>query len=159
MAKFGKGKKELPAISTASLPDIVFMLLFFFMVVTKMKDVTLKIQYRKPGATQSQKLENRTLVSNIYIGAPLDKYKSKYGDQPVIQLDDKIAKVNKVGEYVRSRVEAINEGDRKKHTTSLKIDKEVKMGIVSDVKMALRDAEQLKINYASRRIAAIDKFQ
>lgn len=42
MAKFKKdGKRETPAISTASLPDIVFMLLFFFMVSTTMREVSL----------------------------------------------------------------------------------------------------------------------
>lgn len=157
MSKFGKdGKKELPAISTASLPDIVFMLLFFFMVVTKMKDVTLKIQYRKPGATQAQKLENRTLVSNIYIGKPLPKYIPRYGSKPVIQLDDAIAQVGDIGQYVNDRIDKIEEGERSKHTTSLKIDKDAQMGIVSDVKQALRDANALKINYAASRKAVKD---
>lgn len=152
MAKFGKGgKKGLPAISTSSLPDIVFMLLFFFMVATKMKEVTLKVQLRKPHVVEASKLENRSLVSNIYIGKPIEKYIDKYGDQPRVQLDDQFARVSDVGPYVQEHIQAIIEGERSKHTTSLKIDKEAKMGIVSDVKQALRDVDALKINYAAVR--------
>lgn len=154
---FGKGeKKELPSISTASLPDIVFMLLFFFMVVTKMKDVTLKIQYRKPAATQAVKIERRDLVSNVYIGKPLERYTGMYGNQPIIQLDDAIAEVQDVGQFVQTNINALPEALQKKHTTSLKIDKETKMGIVSDVKEELRNVNALKINYAASRKAIID---
>lgn len=157
MSKFKKGgSKDLPAISTASLPDIVFMLLFFFMVTTKMKEITLKIQYRKPGVTQAAKLQNRTLVSNIYIGKPLTKFQSTMGSEPRIQLDDSFKSVSDVGPYVQSAIDKTAEGDRGKRTVSLKVDKETRMGIVTDVKEALRDINALKINYAAKKDAIID---
>jgi biopolymer transport protein ExbD len=151
-----KASGRSPGISTASLPDIVFMLLFFFMVATKMKEVTLKVELRKPGITQATKLEDRTLVSNIYIGKPLEKYAAERGKEPVLQLDDAFAKVSDVGPFILQDMEKTPEALRPKRTTSLKVDKEVKMGIVSDVKEALRDVNALKINYAARKTAIIE---
>ena len=71
MSKFRKDDgKELPPISTASLPDIVFMLLFFFMVSTTMREVTVNVKQTLPEATELSKLEKKSLVSYIYIGEP-----------------------------------------------------------------------------------------
>ena len=63
-----KGKKELPAISTSSLPDVIYMILFFFMVSTSMRDQELLVRYKLPEATEVQKLEKKSLVSYIHIG-------------------------------------------------------------------------------------------
>mgnify|MGYP000163458618 CR=1 FL=1 len=94
MAKFKKNKSgDLPAISTASLPDIVFMLLFFFMVATVMRDSTLMVQNTLPAADQVQKLDKKDRVIYIYAGKPSSRYQDKYGDQPRIQLNDKFATV------------------------------------------------------------------
>jgi biopolymer transport protein ExbD len=63
MSKFKKKKGgDLPAISTASLPDIVFMLLFFFMVATVMRDNTLMVTNKLPAADQVQKLDKKDRV-------------------------------------------------------------------------------------------------
>ena len=95
MAKFErKGKGGMPAISTASLPDIVFMLLFFFMVSTVMRETTLKVQQKLPGATEVKKLERKSLVSYINIGKPRRNFQSMYGTEPRIQLNDAFAKVS-----------------------------------------------------------------
>ena len=69
MGKFTKGKgKEMPAISTASLPDIIFMLLFFFMVATTLKEVDVYVQYKLPEAVAIEKIENKRLISYIWVG-------------------------------------------------------------------------------------------
>ena len=65
-----KGSKGLPPISTASLPDVIFMILFFFMVSTTMRDQELLVRYKLPEATEVQKLEKKSLVSFIHIGPP-----------------------------------------------------------------------------------------
>ena len=66
MSKFAKKKDgDLPAVSTASLPDIVFMLLFFFMTVTTMKDSSLLVENILPNADQTKKLEKKDRI--IYI--------------------------------------------------------------------------------------------
>ncbi|WP_298615220.1 biopolymer transporter ExbD [uncultured Odoribacter sp.] len=152
MAKFKKdGKKETPAISTASLPDIVFMLLFFFMVSTTMREVTLMIQNNLPQATQIAKLEKKSLVSNIYVGKPTFQYQKAYGTEPRIQLNDKFATLEDVGAFVAAEREARKEEDRNSITNNLKVQSETTMGIVTDIKQELRKANSLRINYGARQ--------
>ena len=152
MAKFKKGgKKETPAISTASLPDIVFMLLFFFMVSTTMREVTLMIQNNLPEATQIAKLEKKSLVSNIYIGKPTMQIQKAYGTEPRIQLNDKFATLQDLGAFVAAEREARKEEERNSITNNLKIQSETTMGIVTDVKQELRKANSLRINYGARQ--------
>lgn len=152
MAKFKKdGKKETPAISTASLPDIVFMLLFFFMVSTTMREVTLMIQNNMPEATQIAKLEKKSLVSSIYVGKPTQAYQKSYGTEPRIQLNDKFATLQDVGAFVAAEREARKEEDRNSITNNLKVQSSVTMGIVTEIKQELRKANSLRINYGSRK--------
>ncbi len=152
MAKFNrKGKGGSPAISTASLPDIVFMLLFFFMVTTVMREVEMKIRVRIPEASQIKKLEKKSLVSYIYIGEPIQKYQKFFGTEPRIQLNDKFAEVSDIRLFIESERAARDEKEVPLLTTSLKVDSECKMGIVTDVKQELREVQALKINYSTRR--------
>jgi len=151
MSKFrDKGKKELPPISTASLPDIVFMLLFFFMVSTTMREVTLKVDITLPKATELSKLEKKSLVSYIYVGEPIPQYQNKFGVAPRIQLNDQFANVRDIQDYVIAEREARDEAERPLMITSLKVDENTKMGIVSDIKQELRKSAALHINYSSR---------
>ena len=152
MPKFRrKGKGGTPEISTASLPDIVFMLLFFFMVTTVMREVTLKVKISPPSATEVKKLEKKSLVSYIYIGPPIKGLVSMYGTEPRIQLNDAYAVVDDLGEYIIAEREARDEKEVPFMTTSLKVDKNTKMGIVSDVKQKLRELNALKINYSTKK--------
>lgn len=152
MGKFKKdGKKETPAISTASLPDIVFMLLFFFMVSTTMREVTLMIQNNMPEATQAIKLEKKSLVSSIYVGKPTPQYQGAYGTEPRIQLNDSFATLQDIATFVASEQESRKEEDRNSIINNLKVQEEVTMGIVTDIKQELRKANSLKINYGSRK--------
>ncbi len=152
MSKFRKkGGKELPPISTASLPDIVFMLLFFFMVSTTMREVTLNIKVKLPEATELSKLEKKSLVSYIYVGEPLKQFQAIFGIAPRIQLNDQFASVGDIQDYVIAEREARDEAEQKFMVTSLKIDENTKMGIVSDIKQELRKSAALHINYSSRK--------
>ena len=152
MAKFKKdSKKETPAISTASLPDIVFMLLFFFMVSTTMREVTLMVQNNMPQATQIAKLEKKQLVSNIYVGKPTIQYQKAYGTEPRIQLNDRFATLQELGAFVAAEREARKEEDRNSITNNLKVQSQTTMGIVTDIKQELRKANSLRINYGSRQ--------
>ncbi|MBN1339773.1 MAG: biopolymer transporter ExbD [Bacteroidales bacterium] len=154
MAKFKKkGSKFLPPISTASLPDIIFMLLFFFMVTTTMREATLLVRIKAPDATEVQKLEKKSLVSFIYIGPPLKK---QYGTESRIQLNDQFADLKDIQEFIQLEREARDEADKPFLTTSLKVDKETKMGVVTDVKQELRKVGAFKINYSTRK-KAIEK--
>lgn len=152
MAKFRKdGKKETPALSTASLPDIVFMLLFFFMVSTSMREVSLMVNIKLPEATEVTKLEKKSLVSYIYVGAPLKQFSALYGTEPRIQLNDAFKNLNDIRDFVASERDKLNEAEKAFLTISLKVDEDTRMGIVTDLKQELRKASALKISYASRK--------
>jgi biopolymer transport protein ExbD len=152
MSKFRKDDgKELPPISTASLPDIVFMLLFFFMVSTTMREVTVNVKQALPQATELSKLEKKSLVSYIYVGEPKKQFQTMFGKAPRIQLNDQWANVNDIQDYVIAEREARDEVEQKFMITSLKIDENTKMGIVADIKVELRKAAALHINYSARQ--------
>ncbi len=152
MSKFRKdSKKETPAVSTASLPDIVFMLLFFFMVTTTMREVSLKVKITLPQATELTKLEKKSLVSYIYIGTPIKQYQKVFGTEPRIQLNDVFAKTSDIQGFIIAEREARDEAEIPFMVTSLKVDEYAKMGIVTDVKQELRKAAALHINYSSRK--------
>ena len=145
MSKFRKNKKGTPGISTASLPDIVFMLLFFFMVTTVMRETELKIQPPKlPNATEVKKLERKSLVSYIYVGKSKD---GTPGDK--IQLNDRISPVEDVKSFIFAERASHKEEDIPYLTTSIKADKESSVGTITDIKIQLRDINALKINYST----------
>jgi biopolymer transport protein ExbD len=152
MAHFEKKRgKTSPAISTASLPDIVFMLLFFFMVVTVLRDAELKVAVSTPSATELTKLERKSLVNYVYIGKPTISHQSTYGTKPRMQLGDKFANMADIPLFLEKHRVMVPESQRPSITTSLRIDREVTMGIVSDVKTELRKAGQLKVNYSAKK--------
>jgi biopolymer transport protein ExbD len=152
MSKFRKkGGKGLPPISTASLPDIVFMLLFFFMVSTTMREVTFMVEIKLPTATELSKLEKKSLVSYIYVGEPLAQYQKTFGVSSRIQLNDQFANVSDIMDYIIAEREARSEAERFQMITSLKVDENTRMGIVTDIKQELRKSAALHINYSSRQ--------
>ena len=154
MSKFAKKRgKSLPAISTASLPDIVFMLLFFFMVVTKLRDSELKVKISTPFATELTKLEEKSLVNYIYIGRPIERYRAVYGTKPRMQLGDKFAEIGEIPLFLERFKVKVPEPQRPKITSSLRVDGDVTMGIVQDVKTQLRKSNQLKVNYSAKKKA------
>ena len=162
MGKFNKtGKRGMPELNTSSLPDLIFTMLFFFMIVTTMREVTLKVQFQVPQGTELEKLEKKSLVSFIYIGKPLPEFQKKMGAESRIQLNDKFAEVSEVQDYIYQERENMKEEDQPFMTVSLKVDKDTKMGIVQDVKQALRQAYALKITIqllnVSNSYISIDK--
>lgn len=152
MSKFArKSGKDKPKISTASLPDIIFMLLFFFMVVTVLRDAELKVSVSTPYATELTKLEKKSLVNYLYIGKPIDRYKDLYGTSPRLQLGDKISTVGDIPIFLEKHRIKVSENQRPSITSSLRIDGKVTMGIVQDIKTQLRKSNQLKVNYSAKQ--------
>ena len=150
MGKFNKKKDgDVPAVSTASLPDIVFMLLFFFMTVTTMKDSSLLVQNTLPNATEVKKLEKKDRVLYIYVGKPTREYQKVFGTEPKIQLNDKFANVSEVGDFILMERAKKPQELQNVLTTALKIDKEANMGLISDIKQELRKVNALKVNYTT----------
>jgi biopolymer transport protein ExbD len=150
MARFRKkGKKETPAISTGSLSDLVFILLFFFMIISTMRESTLFVRVVTPRATEVHKIERKSLVSNIYIGQPINT--AALGTESRIQLNDQIAEVGDVHAFILAEREARNEADVPLLTTSLKVDRQTKMRIVTAVKQELRQVGAFRINYSTAK--------
>ncbi len=159
MSKFKKKKDGgLPPVNTASLPDIVFMLLFFFMVATVMREDTLMIQNSLPLANQVEKLDKKNPIAYIYMGKPAAGYE-KYGKTARIQLNDKFARVEDVAAFIAAERAAMREELIPFLTVSLKVDRDAKMGIVGDVKQELRKVNALKINYTTGAGDALTNMQ
>ena len=147
MSKFKKNKKrESGAISTASLPDIVFMLLFFFMVATVLRTEEEMVRVIRPEASEIYKIEKKHLIRYVNIGPPQDK---RYGTEPVIQLNDQFADVIQIREWVESERLTLAEAEQTKMWVSMKVDQDTKMGVVTDVKQELRKASALKVLYSA----------
>lgn len=146
MSKFKKKKKGLPAISTASLPDIVFMLLFFFMVSTTMRETDLLIKKPTlPQASEVKKLEMKSLVSTIYVGK--SKNEAIAGDK--IQVNDKIINASDVPSFIFAERALRKEEEVKYMTTSIKADREANVGTILDIKEQLRDINALKVSFST----------
>jgi biopolymer transport protein ExbD len=156
MSKFGKKKKGMPAVSTASLPDIVFMLLFFFMVTTTMRETDLLIDSPSlPSATEVKKLERKSLVSTIYVGKAKE---GKYGvGYDRIQLNDKIATPNDIPTFIFREREPISDAEIPFMTTSIKADKRSSVGTLADIREKLRDVNALKLSLSTHKGSAISK--
>ena len=143
-------KRDVPETNTASLPDLVFTILFFFMMVTSMREVSLKVQFRSPLATELTKLEKKSLATYIYIGKPNSvELQAKLGTEPRIQLNDQISEISDVGAYIGQEKASMKEEDQPFMTTYIKADYETSMGIITDLKQALRESYALKISYSA----------
>jgi biopolymer transport protein ExbD len=145
MSKFKKKKDGgLPAISTASLPDIVFMLLFFFMVVTVLRDDNLLVQNKLPKADQVEKLKKDRSVY-IYAGKPSSRYQDKYGSEAKIQIGDKYADISNIKFALTEARQKLLPELQDKVMVALKVDEKTNTGMVTDIKQELRDLNMLKI--------------
>ena len=147
MSKFTKKKSgELPAISTASLPDIVFMLLFFFMVVTVLRDDNLLVQNTLPKADQVEKLKKDRSVY-IYAGKPSSRFEERYGSEPKIQIGDKYTDLSNLKFALTESRQKLLPELQDKVMVALKVDEKTNTGMVTDIKQQLRDLNMLKIIY------------
>lgn len=149
MGKFNKsGKKEVPAMNTSSMPDIVFAVLFFFIITTTLRSETLMVRMKLPTASEVQKLEKKSLVTYINIGPPLD---ARLGTGTQMQLNDRFAQVADIQNYIAQEKASMNEADQPLMTVSIKADENTRMQYITDVKQALRKAYALKISYSARK--------
>jgi biopolymer transport protein ExbD len=146
MAK--KGKREVPAMSTSSLPDIVFMLLFFFMAATTMREVDPLVKVQMPQANEITELDKKNLV-NIWMGKPMN---AKAGEDALkIQLNDKTQEVEDIRNFI-SATTATKGVSPKEIVVNLRVDKEATVGKLTAVKQELRKADALSISYAAMQM-------
>ena len=150
---FRRRAHSMPELNTSSLPDLIFTVLFFFMIVTHMRDVDPKVKYQVPQGTEVQKLEHKSAVTYIYIGrrmpVPGQAIQDKSDGEFFIQLNDRLATVDDIKAHIESERSRMNSEDQERMTVSIKADKDVPMGIISDVKKQLQQAAALRINYSA----------
>ena len=153
MSKFGgsNSKKDVPGISSGSLSDIVFMLLFFFMVTTQLRETENKVIVKLPEATEVVKLERKDLSANINIGTPVRHLQSMFGTDARIQLNDSFKTTKDIRDFIAAERESMSEADRSFMQVAIKADQDVKMGTITDVKQELRRCSALKIMYFARK--------
>jgi biopolymer transport protein ExbD len=149
MSIYRRRSHDVPGLNTASLPDMIFSVLFFFMIVTHMRKVELKVRYKVPAGTELTKLVKKTSVSYIYIGRPTKEMRGIAGTATHIQINDKYADLPMVIDYVTAERNGMEPEDAQNMTVSIKADKGTRMGIITDVKQALRQANALKVNYSA----------
>lgn len=138
--KKAAAKQEIP---TASLPDIIFMLLIFFMVTTVLREVTIKVQTRLPNAESVQKIEQKRLVSYVYVG-PLRQGEGAGGVR--VQIDDALVEVPDIRLIMYRKLT-----EQPRLIVSLRVDEETEMGLVTDIQQELRQAGTFRINYSTKR--------
>lgn len=156
MSKFSKkGKGGVPAITAASLSDIVFMLLFFFMVTTSMRQTEAMVMVKVPEATETAKLDRKDLASYINVGTPVKNKQAEYGTDARIQLNDSFKTEKDIRDFIAAEREAMSEADRSLMQVVLKADENVRMGIISDIKQELRRCSALKVMYSARTVDAL----
>lgn len=147
MSKFKKKTQVKQEIPTSSMPDVVFMLLFFFMVTTQLRETTIDVQQHIPEATQMRKLLRKSLVTNLYIGEP--RKIDQFGKEPKIQADDVFIEPKDIILWVSRQRDLLPENERDQMTVALKVDNESKRGIIADVESELRKANARKILYTT----------
>ncbi|MBO5172521.1 MAG: biopolymer transporter ExbD [Bacteroidaceae bacterium] len=150
MAGFKKKEsREMPEMNTSSLPDLIFTILFFFMIVTTMREVTLQVKLTVPQGTELEKLEKKSAVSYIYVGPPTDALRAQMGSSTRIQLNDRYAEPREVMDFVAQERQGM--ANQAEQVISIKADSKTQMGIITDIKEVLRKSWALRINYSATR--------
>lgn len=146
MSKFKKKQaKTSQGVPTSAMPDVVFMLLIFFMVTTVLREVELQVQIQYTEAENIEKIERKRLVSYIYIG-PERLGGNQLGDTKV-QIDDAIVDdINAIRNIMYDKLL-----EQPELIVSLRVDESSEFGIITDVQQELRHANTLRINYSTRR--------
>lgn len=147
MAKFKKKSDTSQDIPTAALPDIIFMLLFFFMVTTVLREDTIMVKQSIPKATQLRKMSQKKLVSYMYVGKPTDA--KKFGSEPKIQANDAFIEIDGIPQFIEEEKGKLAENEKDQITISIKVDDETKFGIVADIQEKMRDVNARKLMYAA----------
>ena len=139
----------MPEMNTSSLPDLIFTILFFFMIVPTMREVTLKVKFVVPAGTELEKLEKKSAVSFIYVGPPTDQLRAQFGSSTRIQLNDRYAEPSEVMDFIYQERQSMS--DQTAQVVSIKADQRTQMGYITDIKEVLRKSWALKVNYSSTR--------
>ena len=151
MSIFRRRSHDIPELNTASLPDLIFTILFFFMLVTHMRKVAVKVKYQVPQGTELTKLVKKTAITYLYIGKPMSETGQLASDSLCIQMNDKLVDVAEIKSYLVKERATMSAEDKKQMSVSIRSDKETPMGRIIDIKQSLREANVLNVNYAATK--------
>lgn len=149
-------RRGVPSLNVASMPDLIFTVLFFFMIVTHMRSDEVKVRLEVPSGHEVKKLAGHPAVVNIYIGR---SQRSEVRGERIPKEQEWLVQLNgdivspaeipaRIGE-IRGKLSAEN---AERLTVSLRADRHAPMGLVSDVKQALQKSYALKINYSATEL-------
>ena len=139
-------ERDVPALNMASLPDLIFTVLFFFMIVTHMREVNLKVAYQVPQGTEVQKLGHKGSIANVYVGRSID---SNGDGEFLLQLNNEVATIDDIKHFIEKERARMTAEDQARMTVSIKADRDVPMWLISDIKRELQQAFALRINYSA----------
>ncbi|MEQ9424262.1 MAG: biopolymer transporter ExbD [Cyclobacteriaceae bacterium] len=139
--------KVATVINTSSLPDIVFLMLFFFMVTAVIKEDTEHLDAKIPEAVSITKAQQKVLVKELIIGYPKDKL---LGKEPRIYNGEKIVSINQIPQWVEQKRNELAEHHRDQMIVMIRADEEIEMGLISDIQQELRKMNARKILYKSK---------
>lgn len=174
MIRRNRRLREVPILNTASLPDLIFTVLFFFMIVTHMRTTTSKVQYALPQGTELKRLVKKSAVTYIYIGRDMPKntretstLASPNTSSAVspntssaslmdvsaykVQLNNRVGSIDEVASFVANEKKRMNPDDQVKMTVSIKADRSTPMYVINAVKRAVRAGGATRINYSAER--------
>lgn len=146
MSMYRHHSHEVPGLNTSSLPDLIFSVLFFFMIVTHMRKANVMVKYKVPAGTELTRLTKHSATNYLYVGTHIGSPK---GSATEIQMNDKIVTIPEVENYMKAERKRLGDEDKKNMEVSIKADRDTKMGVITDIKQSLRNANVLKINYSA----------
>ncbi len=150
MSRFRRrNSHDVPGLNLASMPDLIFTVLFFFMIVTHMRQTELKVRYIVPQGTELEKTGHKGSVVYMYIGRPVDKQGNVLSDETRIQVNDHYVTVEDIPGAIAEARDRMSAEDRMRMTVNIHADRKTEMGVINDVKQALRQAGALRINYSA----------
>ena len=142
----------MPGLNLAAMPDLIFTVLFFFMIVTHMRDVKPQVQYNVPQGTEVDKAVRKSSVVYVFIGKPVNAQGRVVGQESRVQVNDRLVSVSQIGEAIAQERSSMTEEDRQHLVVSIRADRDTEMGLINDVKQALRRAGALNINHSAVKV-------
>ena len=150
MSRFRQRRKhDVPGLNLAAMPDLIFTVLFFFMIVTHMRDVTPKVHLQVPEGTELEKGSRKAGIVYLFIGKPVDAQGDVVGDESRIQLNDHYVTLSEIGAAIEQERSLMSDDARQHMVVSIRADRATEMGLINDVKQELRKAGALHINYSA----------
>ena len=151
MSRFRHRPNEVPGLNLAAMPDLIFTVLFFFMIVTHMRDVKPMVRYDIPQGTEVEKTIRKGSMVYIFIGKPIDGNGQVIGQESRIQVNDHYVRIDEIGREINHARAQMSEENRQHLVVSIRANRDTEMGLINDVKQELRKAGALSINYSATK--------